>query len=497
MKISLLPSFLKPYYSQLSEMVSFANKSWYYSTSHFFSKVGAYEVLLNFQKGNRVNVRLIVGQISKYIINVNSFFFLYVISKFFHSLSGQRSIKDSEEIVYIDSYLIVNYAMTEDDLIGNYFPNLIETLENHGKKCAIIPRIYGSWSPFTLYQLFRRIRKGRYNVLMDYELLRFTDFVRLGVYLMIYPFKMIQFYRKQILPYPNNDYLKYFFWSDMNGSNFYGGVRYLFAQKLLKRLGNKDKVIQWYENQPYDKTLNRVVGESEREVEIYGCQLFFYAAELLNGYIDRNELKSHLPQQVLVNGSFYMEENDLIRKVGPSLRYRKLFQSPIYRNLNKDSLVLFSFFEMSNRAIIQVMNSLNGSTFVNLKLHPSCLIEDYQSRIDFPFKLRNEDIYELFEETEFVIGAASGALVEAIACGIPVLVLADQGIGDYSYLPDFCRGTLWDIVWNKESIDRCYRELKIHVLRNSTDRNEMIRRVREEMFSEPSTEKVLEAFGLN
>ncbi|MCZ8157098.1 MAG: hypothetical protein O9264_13295 [Leptospira sp.] len=496
MNLSLLPKNLRVYFTQLSEVISYAEKSWYFSTSQFFSKVGAYEALLKFNKGNRLTFTLIVIQICKYILRVSAFFYLYIFFKLVHSLSGQKSNRSSSEIVYIDSYLVVNYVISGNGLVDNYFTGLLDILKKNQREYTIIPRLYDAWNPISLYRFFLKIKENRDNVLTDFELFSFVDFFKLVIYLIVYPFKMFFFYRSKINALADNEFLRYYFWLDMNGSNFFGGVRYLFAQKFKSRLNGRDKILQWYENQPYEKTLNRVMRESNMKNEIYGCQLYLYPVENFNAYIDPNEIQKHLPHQILVNGSYYLDSNNKISKIGPSLRYSNLFKTPIYTNSTGNRLVLMSYFESSNKHIIRILNTLQTKETFTLKFHPSNDIDEYKGKIRLNFEVATDDLYNLFKSTELVIGAASGTLVEAIACGIPALVITEDGVVDYSYLPEFCKGILWDIVWDEESLRICSVKLNQHVLEDSIERKEMIGRVRDEMFSIPNEEKIVSIFGI-
>lgn len=496
MKFSLMPPVILPYFVQLSEIVHHASDSWYFSTSQFFSKVGAYEAFLRFKKGERISFLIISKQIFKYFITVFIYFHLYVILKLIHSLSGQKSRQNSANSIFIDSYLVVNYALTGNGLVDNYFTGLPDVLKKRNYEYIIIPRFYGSWNPFSFLRLLRKIKVNGDNALTEFELISFADLFKLGVYLILYPFKMFGFYRRFIKTVTDNEFLKYYFWKDLNGSNFFGGTRYLFAKKLLERLSDGDKIIQWFENQTYEKSLNRVISESKKKIEVYGCQFFLYPVEIFNAYIDPNEIQKHLPHQILVNGSYYLDSNNKISKIGPSLRYSNLFKTPIYTNSTGNKLVLMSYFESSNKHIIRILNTLQTKETFTLKFHPSNDIDEYKGKIRFSFKVVTDDLYNLFKSTELVIGAASGTLVEAIACGIPALVITEDGVVDYSYLPEFCKGILWDIVWDEESLRICSGKLNQHVLEDSIERKEMIGRVRDEMFSIPNEEKIVSIFGI-
>lgn len=496
MHLEQLPNHLKPFFDQLSSVVGYAEKSWIYSTSQFISKVGAYDAILDYQKGKRATFQLKVYQIVKYSTKSFFYFWLFLLLKIIHIASRQKSPRVKTGNVYIDSYLVVDFVLEGNDIVQNYFPGLTNVLKKIDRNYIVIPRFYGTSNPFSYFKLFQKFKKESNQILTEFELFGVKEFVKLGFFLILYPFQILRFYRECILPLENNDFLKYYFWIDMNGSNFFGGVRYLFGKKLSKILKPSDKVIQWFENQPYEKSLNRAIRESNLLSTIYGCQLFLFPPEVLNGFVDPNEISVHVPDQILVNGMYYKDKFSSIQKLGPSIRYQNLFKTPIYQNKEKESLVLFSYFKTANKEIIKLLNIISRNTQVNLKLHPTNSISDYRDIIEFDYNLRSGDIYRLFENTEIVMGAASGTLVDAVACGIPVIVVTQNEQVDYSYLPNFAKGILWDIAYDSSSFQNSKDRLLRRVKNSSKERLEMIHRVRNEMFYEPTEERILEAFEL-
>lgn len=497
MRLDQIPIKLKPFFYQISSLVGYAEESWYYSTSQFFSKVGLYDAVQDYQKGKRVGFKFKLLQLVKYSIKSLFYLWIFVLLKLIHKASGQKSPKIKSGTVYIDSYLVVDYVLKGNGIVQNYFPGLSDVLTKIDKNYVIIPRFYGNWNPLSYLKLFRKFKKDNDAVLTELELFGIAEFFQLGIFLLVYPFRMLKFYRECILSLSNGDFSKYYFWLDMNGSNFFGGVRYLFAKKLSYNLRPSDKIIQWFENQPFEKSFNRAIRQSIGYVKIYGCQLFNCPSEVLNAFLDPHEIRIHVPDLVLVNGEFYKDFSSTIQKVGPSIRYQNLFKTPIYQNEGTQSLVLFSYFQISNKEIIKLLNNVFKNNKVDLKLHPTNSISDYMDLIEFDYSLREGDIYPLLENTELVIGAASGTLVDAVACGVPVLVVTQNEQVEYSFLPDFARGVLWEVAYDSSSF-YTNREKLLNIIKNSSkERLEMILKVRNEMFYEPTEKRILEAFELN
>jgi hypothetical protein len=498
MKLSLLPRELELFYMELSEIQKHSNDSWIYSTSQFFSKVDAYPAILKFTKGSRVNTILIFSQLSKYIIYSSLNFALLILIKILFVLVRKPQIcKISKNIIYTDTYLTIKHALKSENLIDNYFPRLGKILKAKGFDCIIIPRLCSPINPFDYFRLIRKLNKIEAKVITDFDLLNSIDLISISVYLILYPYKMLQFYIRHIKNKPNSDFLRLYFWLDFNGSNFYSGVRYFSIKKFVRSIEDNVKVVQWFENQPYDKVFNGLVRASNLNVKIYGSQAFLSPIESLNLYLDPNEIEIYKPHCILVNGEYYLDKQNKIYKIGPSFRYLQLFQTKIAERINANIVILLSYFLNSNFSILNFVNSLALKSHVRMKLHPTDDIDSYRNHIKFDFELYNENLYSLLSSSGLIIGSSSGSLVEAIACGVPVILVTDNGHSDYSYLPYFCKGILWEEAHDKESFEIAKVKLFSVFEDQSEIRMEMIHRVRNEMFCEPTEERILKAFELN
>jgi hypothetical protein len=257
-------------------------------------------------------------------------------------------------------------------------------------------------------------------------------------------------------------------------------------------------VIQWYEGQPYEKCLNRAFRHSKLELKIYGTQFFIFPPELLNSFIDSNEYREHLPDTILVNGTHYLDKNTEM-SVGPSMRYSRLFKTEIVEPKSEKILVLLSYFHESNFLILNLLQQLGSyaEEFFSIKMHPSTNLSEIKDFLPKNYEIAYDNIYDLFSNHGLVLGASTGAQVEAIACGLPVIVISENGKSTYSYLPDFCKGVLWEDSYDLGSFGDAKNNLAKVIRQQPDKRLEMIHRVRNEMFCEPTEERILEAFELN
>lgn len=295
--------------------------------------------------------------------------------------------------------------------------------------------------------------------------------------------------------------IRFFFWSDLNGSNFHGIVRYIFGKKFARTLKSDVKIVQWYEGQTYEKCLNRAIRESGKDVKIYGCQLFIFPAELLNVYIDKNEFKYHVPDVVLVNGDYFLDKNPIF-KVGPALRYSRLYENDVHNITNQNHLVLLSYFTKSNQFVLNLIKQISAhhdKIDWAIKCHPSNNINSLDNFLKslISFEIVDRNLYELFPNYGFVIGSASGSLVEAIAYGMPVILAAEKNSIEFNYLPEFCKGILWGVAYDVDSFLDVKKKLITAMQVNQKNRIDLIHRVRSELFNNPTETQILDSFELS
>ena len=232
---------------------------------------------------------------------------------------------------------------------------------------------------------------------------------------------------------------------------------------------------------------------------IYGAQLFLWPPEIMNIHVDRNEPAAHKPNIIFVNGPYYKHENiDVPCKIGPSLRYKRLFETfTISPESCKKTLVLLSQFEAEARFTIDL--AIRGETPEKLmfKPHPTLqLTLEQQKKIPPESGIIKGDLYDTFLKTGLVIGSASGTLVEAAAMGIPVIVASKEKDAKYTEIPDIGRGLLWETVSDVKQLQEAKIRLQDAVMYKEEERLVAIERLRSELFTRPTSVAVVEMLDL-
>jgi hypothetical protein len=257
-------------------------------------------------------------------------------------------------------------------------------------------------------------------------------------------------------------------------------------------------LVQWYENQPYDKNLNRGLRSAGARIPIYGAQLYIGCPEISNLRLDGAEPLWHSPDKVLVTGRFYLDENAHVPyKVGPSLRYAKLFKGSVFRPVSTEVLVLLSYMGSSAAFTQKIALRSQPAGDLVFKFHPAAPHPTLKRLVPESSRIIAGDLYDALGNARLVMGAASGALLEAIVVGIPVIVTRDPDDVHFSYVPEIGRGLLWAEVSSAHEVAGSIEELRAA----SVNRRDEVLAAREEMRKqcfgiEPTEEAIKLAFDL-
>lgn len=317
-------------------------------------------------------------------------------------------------------------------------------------------------------------------------------------------------------------------------------------------------IVSWYENQTVNKCLMRGLAEARRQsgrhIPVTGAQLFLWPAALLNNHPDDAEAALGLaPDRVLVNGSYYLPERTAQRyAVGPSLRYAALFAdegsgstestaSPTSAIETEDHrqgglrngddrngddgeandgnasdrdtgigdgvagggmplLALLSYHPDEVKRVLGMLLPLaNAGTEVIYKFHPATKSEQFIAWLPmvpiFAEGSLKQALDDIRQRGGAVLGSGSGSLAEAVVAGIPVLAVEDPipGLG-LNYLSEFGKGYLWEAVNDAQDVERALETLQRRM--TAPDREEKVREFRNNLFTEPTSERICRDFQL-
>ena len=416
-----------------------------------------------------------------------------------HKFSRQKLIPDPvKPLTLIDIYLAPEQIAQNGDLNDRFFPGLENRLMSKGTSYAYAPKFLGADDPMLYYRMFRQLKEKNRPVLSSFQLLSLCDYFKLLAFIPVYPFRVFQQIR-QLGESPEDKLLRFFLWDAIDHTAVKNYARQLFGQRISEMDVPAIKCISWYENQPQDKNFYKGLRSTSGKVKIYGAQLYLWPATLLNIHADKVEVEFGLiPDRILVNGTYYLrEEGGLDFELGPSMRYSRLFETKVNTREKTSILVLMPFFEYEINEILKMIDEAELSVEIFVKFHPATDKNKYAQRLEGKMQIVEDDVYSLFDRVACVIGKSTGALVEAVSLGIPVINIETGNGLSHDYLPEFGKGIVWENASNGAEIVKLI-DMFSELLKTKADLIHAIAKKYMEMyFCEPTDERIDEAFELD
>jgi ABC-type Fe3+-hydroxamate transport system substrate-binding protein len=95
-----------------------------------------------------------------------------------------------------------------------------------------------------------------------------------------------------------------------------------------------------------------------------------------------------------------------------------------------------------------------------------------------------------------VAGSSTGALVEALSLGIPVISINKASSISHDFIPEIGKGIIWGRAENAEGVRKLIAQFQNTMSENSTQLKEEGIRIRSFCFSAPTDELIGRAFEL-
>jgi glycosyltransferase involved in cell wall biosynthesis len=90
----------------------------------------------------------------------------------------------------------------------------------------------------------------------------------------------------------------------------------------------------------------------------------------------------------------------------------------------------------------------------------------------------------------------AGTSLEAVACGVPVIIIANEG-NLINPLVNYGKGEIWDIAFNEQDVKKHYDNLLKYKNNNLNKVEKIACWYKENFFVEPTEENIVRAFEFN
>ena len=416
-----------------------------------------------------------------------TYFMSFLLFKIYH----KKKIDNRINYIGIDIFFLVDNIIKDADFNEKYFTGVYEVLEKFKQNYLFMPRLYNvGKNPFKLIKLFKILNNDKRNFLFEFEMITFLNFIKLFFMIFLYPFKTLRLIQKENTQEDklfNSELIK-----DIGSVGFDAFTRYIYGQNIAKY--NKiNKIYSWSEFQVVERAFNYGIRKENKNINLVACQFYLNYEIYFNAYVDDIDYDMLCsPHKVLVNGSYYIKKRKKVKyNIGVSLRYRDVF---IFDSIQKerDVLLLGSYIVNDTQYMIDSITDIDNIVF---KSHPVVDIKQFNN-LSKDISITNENIYELFKNTKLVIGTASGTSVEAVACGISVIIIASLDNLTANPLVKYGKGEIWDIAFSKDDVKRLYNELIEYRENNIEEIKEIASWYKDNFFIEPTEENIVKAFEL-
>ena len=268
-------------------------------------------------------------------------------------------------------------------------------------------------------------------------------------------------------------------------------TRYIFGQNL-SRLKYITKVYSWSEFQDIERSFNFGIQESG-EILVIACQ--FLISSKIFFHLPVREIDVIMrcaPDKVLVNGPQNLRKCKGIKyDLGVSLRYNELFK---FSGISKGDIiiVLGSFHIAATRHSLKLANSIGNYLF---KGHPDVRNSLFSEELGNNLISTDKTIYDLFCCSNTIITSASGTAIEAVACGLSVIIVAKEEELISNPLIEFGKGKIWDLVFTEDEIKIKYQFLSNFRKNNPEEIKEIATWYKCNFFVEPTETNILKVFS--
>ena len=442
---------------------------------------------------------LIAKKIIVYLVKNLISFVLCIIAALFHLISGQKfHVKDGVDYVLLDTFFKIDHIINEGKFKEAYFPGLPEYLSDKNIDYAYVPKWFVFKNPLRLLRIFKILRKNQVPVLTQFQILTLADYLEIARFIFLYPFSLSRFLRKLESSYEDK-VLCGGLWNAFDGVAYESHMRYLFAKRLTAMKFGNIKCISWYENLAADKNFYRGLRTLSRKTEIIGAQLYVRPDTLMNFFPDQSDISFDLvPDKILVNGPVFCYDLDSVKvEVGPALRYKHLFKDAQEESFSGEIiLVVLPYWDHLVCEILGIISDIDWPKPVKIKFHPTMNWESYEQIIPKNFTVTIESIQKLLPRAFMVVGSSTGAMVEALALGIPVISVNKLNSLSHDVMPDIGQGVIWDRAEDAEGVRNLIVQFKKIIDKNSIQLKKEGARIKSFYFSEPVDEQIGQAFEL-
>lgn len=388
------------------------------------------------------------------------------------SFRGKKILSD-KPITLIDTFVLNNGGADEGSINkgvykDRYYPGLMEQLtEEEKSNIFYLPTIVGFNNPI---KAFRLIRSATSPFVIHDDYLKIVDYF----FALKHPFKLLrcsitnsEFHGVDIVPLLVEEKINHC--SDF--ASILGILYHQFALRLQETGVKVRLLVEWYENQVIDRGMIVGFHKYHPGTKIIGYQGYVIAKSLhLYVYPNSSEYRSKaVPDVVYVVGEGIKNDlhefcNDVVVDVGPAFRFNKLWGERAYNPDPKFFTVLIGLpiglddCQHILNLFASILKEFKGTNYQFwIKPHPTYGPESIKALLpgEWPkeFIFQKGDFHAVIERSNLLVSNASSVSLEALAKGVPVIIVAPQNGVVQNPIPQGVSNDAWSIVYNSIELE--------------------------------------------
>jgi hypothetical protein len=352
---------------------------------------------------------------------------------------------------------------------------------------------------------FRYMRRNRPPFIVKQDFLRFADYAwAIGHLVRIHSLKRLPLFKSVDL----SPILQRYYIHDGLAAKYEALLNYRLAKRLRERSVGIELILDWFENQKVDKAQNLGFKRWYPGVPIVGYTVPYvseYAMYLQPTRVERSS--GVIPGIIGVTGRGAEEfvkhyDKALPTILVPAFGYTHVWEK---RNHTSEGSSIVVALPLTTNKTLEVLHLINealtrapGGLTWHIKPHPlsnRAAVKNFLKNegVAGPFMVVEESIDQLLDRAAILISSGSSVVLEAMARGIPVIIVGSQAELTHDPAVGVAPGTLLHICYSARQLVNLVEQLSHPGEEGHEEMSGIGHGIREECF-EPVNESTLSAF---
>ncbi|TVZ55494.1 hypothetical protein OD91_0742 [Lutibacter sp. Hel_I_33_5] len=410
------------------------------------------------------NVEYFSGPILKVIRKIAQILFITINETLSKDKSRKIKLQSSKSIILIDTFMLQN-SINDKIYVDRYYNGLFTYLDKDLKRnIFFLPHIIANYSRKDLKKIYSNTNE---NIVFKHDFLKLVDYFK--AFILLFKHRVSSnsvFYFKNI---NITNYVKKNIKSEkFNRSSFEALLNYFFIKRLKQNKIKLNLVIDWNENQPIDKGLIKGVHDFFPKIRVKGYRAFIISTDY-NLYLMPTQLEVDnkvIPDEIIVIGNGLVDQvrsfcSGIKVSVGPGFRFMDI-NKPIGFLKNKKSILValpIGFEDSINiiRTLDEVGKCKKFTKYnIIIRPHPTISIERLKVRVKDIWKINYSwakgEFRDNVLDSFLFISNTSSSIVEALAYGVPAIIVGSKTSITQNPIPKIIDKRLWRIVYTAEEL---------------------------------------------